>query len=348
VLVFAAFLALSTAQCSVDENTYTNGNGHTLTFGKAVSDWIPALMNLGVAEDVIYSAWMQESETRWTVKIFGTSAGDDEYCKDQGVYLAEWGTACEDLQFRVIHDLCDGRRLFLQDTLTLQEVDDSSCIGSGSSIETMLRDSDHYPRLAGDSATLIFGENGFGLLSVSDQAVLVQRWRLGKVDDNIDSVEIVDLASHPEGYACSGAILGTYYTQWTDCSARLCMTDDTCHQRRELLHDTGLNGYEGDQCSRDLEQDEDMRSCSKGKQWLQHPKECIAQDVPGGCMYCQGIALGEKTSWCLDRQGVGCNQIFVSPVAQTYCNIAFECPASVIPLSITLIISTMLLLLLAF
>jgi len=347
MLVFAALFALSTAQCTVEGNTYSIADGQTVTFGTAVGSWVPGLLHMGDVNSVHYLTWVQDGN-RWTVQEYGVSSGDNQFCKYEGIYLIDFFNGCNEVHFTVIHDLCGDRRTFLLPAFSVVVVEDGgSCIGTGNSITTTLRDSTLYPRLAGDAATIVFGADAFALASVSDQTVIVQRWRLG-TDGAVDNIQIVDLASFPAGYSCDSAVVGTYSVRWSGCSARVCHQDDTCQQRTELFHNIGLNGYEGDFCSRDIVNDDVSATCSKGKQWNQHPKDCLAQDVPGKCMFCQGIAMGVTTSWCMDREGQGCNKIFTSPVSQTYCNIAFECPASVIPLSITLIISAFMLRLLAF
>jgi len=348
VLVFAALFAFSTAQCHVEGNTYANADGNTLTFGKAVGSWLPGLLNMGDVNSVSYLTWMQDGDNRYSVQEYGVSSGDTGFCKYEGIYLVDFFNGCNEVHFTVVHDLCGDRRTFLLSAFSVVVVDpEGTCIQAGSSIETHLRLSELFPRLAGDASTIIFGANEFALMSVSDQTVVVQRWRMGTTD-GVENVQIVDLASFPAGYSCDAAAVGTYSLRWSGCTARLCHEDDTCLMRTELFHNIGLNGYEGDFCSRDVVNDDVAPSCSKGKQWNQHPKDCIGQTVPGGCLYCEGVALAETTSWCLDRQGEGCDKIYGSAVSQTYCNVAFVCPASVIPLSITLFISAFLLRLLAF
>jgi len=331
---------LVVSQCELEGKTFNVADGRSLTFGKAVGEWIPGILNLSEGS-LSFTTWTQETATRWNVKDFGST--DDWFCGKEAQYTIEFFNACAEIHFTVLHDICGDRTSFLSNVFTLDDTTDGDCLSTGTELPTRLSESKDYPRLSGDSATVVFGANNYALVSVSNTAVIVQRWRSnpGTVEDE---VHIVDLASHPEGFACSGVDVGNYLTKWDEdtCQGRLCFSEDACAQRLELFHNIGLNDFEGDFCSRDLDNEVVTEHCSTGKQWLRHPDDCVAQDVPGGCMYCAGIAMGETTTWCLDRQGAGCEQVFGSSVRQAYCNLQFECPAVSVGASLVMFICSLL------
>jgi len=183
----------------------------------------------------------------------------------------------------------------------------------------------------------------YAVISVATSLAIVQRWRITSTSTG-QSVEVVDLASYPHGFSCPGTIIATYETDLdSDCSGRICVDSDNCEVRAQLLHDSGFNNFEGDMCSNTIATYDNTVECSDGRQWNKgNPKDCVAQNVPGGCMFCAGIAMGEKTQWCLDREGASCQNLEDSSVRQTFCNIEFECPASSIAVSVILIISSLL------
>jgi len=63
--------------------------------------------------------------------------------------------------------------------------------------------------------------------------------------------------------------------------------------------------------------------------WNGNPYDCTGQYDGTVCFYCSGRSRGnEARNVCFNRQGFGCNALFNTPEALTYCNLAFECPAS--------------------
>jgi len=71
--------------------------------------------------------------------------------------------------------------------------------------------------------------------------------------------------------------------------------------------------------------------CGGGKaNWNDNPYDCTDQfDGHNTCFYCSGRSRGfEARNMCFNRMGRGCNELFNTPEALTYCNLAFECPAS--------------------
>jgi len=154
------------------------------------------------------------------------------------------------------------------------------------------------------------------------------------------------LGSHPEGFACSSIDVGSYSAVFdTECSTRICGVSDSCQSRAELWQGTGLNGFLGDECANTLTFVTEEAECSDGRQWNRPVSECLAQTVTGGCMYCKGIAMGETTAYCLNQQGANCQRIFESAPGRAFCNIEFECPASITSVSVIVIVSSMLALL---
>lgn len=79
--------------------------------------------------------------------------------------------------------------------------------------------------------------------------------------------------------------------------------------------------------------------------WNSHPYDCTDQYDHTKCFYCSGRANGfEAKNVCLNRNGRECNELFSSPEAKAYCNIAFECPASTLsqPFFLLAILSVLL------
>jgi len=200
--------------------------------------------------------------------------------------------------------------------------------------------------LAGDAATVVFGANQYAVVSVATRAAIIQRWRITQGIATTSTVEIVDLGSYPEGFACSSVDVGSYSAVFdSSCASRLCGVSDACQMRAELWQNSGLNGFNGDQCANLLTFVTDVASCSDGRQWNRPVNECLAQTVEGGCMYCKGVAMGQMTAYCLNQQGANCQRVFESAPGRAFCNIAFECPASITSASVIVIVSSLLALL---
>jgi len=70
--------------------------------------------------------------------------------------------------------------------------------------------------------------------------------------------------------------------------------------------------------------------CGGGKaNWNNHPYDCTDQYDHTVCFYCSGRSRGhEARNMCFDRMGRTCNELFNTAEANTYCTLAFECPAS--------------------
>jgi len=78
--------------------------------------------------------------------------------------------------------------------------------------------------------------------------------------------------------------------------------------------------------------------------WLHHPYDCTDQYDHTVCFYCSGRANGfEAKDVCLNRNGRGCADLYNSPEASAYCNLAFECPASTFSQPFFLVVLTILL-----
>jgi len=72
--------------------------------------------------------------------------------------------------------------------------------------------------------------------------------------------------------------------------------------------------------------------------WVKHPYACTDQYDKGKCFYCAGRAnLQETKGMCLNRMGRGCNELFNTPEALSFCNVAFECPASGLSASLLMV-----------
>jgi len=340
--LFATLLALVAAQCSPEGNTYwftENGNTHAVTFGTAVGEWLPALLNH--ADGVDFTVWSQATVTRWEVQGFGSSTGF--FCDQKGQYSLEFFNECTELHLTTISDSCRDRVSFLNSQVFTIVEEGDSCDSEGNHLWTAFPESEEYLRFSDDAASFVFGLDQYALLSLGETAAIVQRWRLTEGEDE-DTVEVVDLASFPKGFACPPASVGTYFTHWEeDCKNRICLDSDDCGLRATLFHNAALNDFEGDMCSNEVDTEgEEAATCSDGRQWLKHPKDCTAQPVEGGCIFCKGIAGGEITTWCLDKEGAVCQDVFESAAARAFCNMEFECPASTVTFSIALLICTLL------
>jgi len=348
-VLFAALVALVAAQCNPEGSTYTDSNGNSLTFGTAVADWVPSLQNNGDVNNVDFLVWKQATTTRWQVTTFGTTASSDTIdasCDRWGQYSFNFANGCADLTIDVLADTCASRSSFLAGTSWSQvsPADGAACYAAGNTLSTTLAASDSQPVFGGESASIVFGEDTFALVSVGDQAVFVQRWR----ENDGHNVQIVDLGVYPTGYTtCEPTQVGTYLhvDNWggESCAVRFCGTDDQCAFRAELFHNVAFNGFTGDQCSGTVTiPNAPQTQCSNGRQWLKDSVTCIEQAVEGGCAYCTGVAMGQTSTWCINRDGVGCTALGAAEVTKTFCNVEFECPASTASLSIVVLISALL------
>jgi len=329
VFVFAALLALATAQCDVQKNTYAMGS-NSITFGAVVGDWMPVIYNMGDVSKVYFSTWTKATVTRMEALDVGTTqAEDNAYCALLGQYNIDWSSDCSSITFNTLSDSCRGRHAFLEgNTFTAVSFQAGlpDCVSPTSVLETRFQTSESSPRLSEEPSTIVFGNDQFAVVSVGSQAALFQRWKL-----EAGVVNIIDLASSPAGLSCHSAEISSYNVAFDgDCAARFCGGSDNCKSRAELFHQAPTNSFGGDNCVADFSvPDNALTQCNTdGRQWLRHPWDCTDQPVEGGCMFCKGIAKGEKIALCLNREGGGCNQIFASPVAKTFCNLEFECPAS--------------------
>jgi len=74
--------------------------------------------------------------------------------------------------------------------------------------------------------------------------------------------------------------------------------------------------------------------------WNTDPYQCTGQVDGSTCFYCSGRAKGlESRNMCFNRNGKTCHQLFDSDEALSYCNLAFECPASTFSVSFSLFLS---------
>jgi len=74
--------------------------------------------------------------------------------------------------------------------------------------------------------------------------------------------------------------------------------------------------------------------------WNADPYACTGQIDGVSCFYCSGRAKGlEARNVCFNRNGKTCHQLFDSNEALSYCNLAFECPASTFSVSFSLFLS---------
>jgi hypothetical protein len=344
LLALACLFALVAAQCNLHGNTYADSDGNSITFGHEVGSWVPALFNMGPGNTVNFATFTQDTETRWTVTDFGSTS--DFHCELSGTYVLAWMNGCKGIQLQVLHDGCGDRSALLFDNeFTLVVTENPGCLSTGGELTTVLGDTTNFPILAGDSAHIVFGNDQYAITSVASRAVIIQRWRAVEVE-NANGFEVVDLGSYPAGFSCSSVHVGTYIAELDDtCAGRLCGANDGCQMRGELWHNAGLNGFTAELCPHDFEFIPNDAQCSDGRQWRKHPNDCLAQQVEGGCMYCKGIAMGEITAYCLNQEGARCQTIFESATASAFCNLEFECPASVTSISFILIVSSLLALL---
>jgi len=345
LIAFVGLFALVASQCSLEGNTFADTNGNSLTFGTAVGSWVPGLINVAGSSVVNFATWTQQTDVRWGVQLFGTTT--DLFCELSGNYNLAWVNDCSGIQFTVVHDYCDDRSALLANAFTLvSPTNGGDCASTGTQIATTLGSSTNFPMLADDAATVVFGVDQYAVVSVAASAAIIQRWRITQGIATTSTVEIVDLGSYPSGFACSAIDVGSYSAVFdSSCASRLCGVADSCQQRAELFQGTGLNGFSGDQCANTLTFVTETEQCSDGRQWNRPVSECLAQSVSGGCMYCKGVAMGEMTAYCLNQQGADCQRVFESAPGRAFCNIAFECPASITSVSLIVIVSSMLALL---
>jgi len=336
---------LVAAQCKVEGNTYATADGKSATFGVRVGDWVPGLFNMGDVTKVTFGSWRQATASRWEATDVGTSAEDADICSLKGQYNLVFSPDCSSLVFSVISDSCGDRADFFKDQsfIMVNVPSLKDCVATTSKLTSVFQSSTASPRLSEEQARWVFGRDEFAIVSVGSQAAIFQRWRLG-AGALTATASIVDLASVPEGFACSTSSVGEYDTAWeSNCAVRLCGTKDSCEARGQLFHNAAINGFAGNMCAKPIDTPTDsIGSCSPdGRQWLRHPWDCLEQDVPGGCMFCKGIARGQQVSLCLDRLGAECNDIFESAAGRSYCNLEFECPASTASISLFVFISAL-------
>jgi len=164
-----------------------------------------------------------------------------------------------------------------------------------------------------------------------------------------NATEIRDFLSIPDGYACSSTKVGTYSGEFdSTCSNFFCGVSDGCFPRGELLSGAAFNDYPSEgptNCDAPIQKPGygGISKCNVDEeQWLAHPYACIDQFDRGQCMFCRGIANGKTVSMCLDREGGECNAVFNTYAAASYCNLAFECPASTVTLSVAVFVAALL------
>jgi hypothetical protein len=325
-----------------------NGN-LSITFGAAVSDVYPALLDHGYASDLTFGYWSIATDSRWEITEVGSVSG--HFCDETGQYDAGFVDDCFTISFTLISDNCEGRTQLLSNDFTLvSRSNNADCVSSGTVLQTQLGDSITAPELSRADATVVFGEDGYATVSIADRGTLYQRWSLHSTNDG-ETTRIVDIGSTGDDFSCPTSREGVYYSDWdSDCSAQLCGITDSCVSRGELFHATAYNGFQPiDGCVRDVHFPTlvGFGACNPDQDtWEAHPWDCIDQDVPGGCMFCLGRANGNEFRQCLDRNGAVCNEIFNSIAAKAFCTLEFECPASTTTLSITVFISSIVALLL--
>jgi hypothetical protein len=237
-----------------------------------------------------------------------------------------------------LSDACVARHAFYHDS-TFKVWDKETgedCFDAGYLAVTRLGVSEQSPRLSNEPSSYTFGLEHFLILSVGSEGAIFQHWRHSGPDVGSTAaanVEIVDLASYPDTLACPSTQVGSYTVSSlvsTTCETTLCVRDDACVARWELLAGIVFNGGDDYTCPVVEKPEAANGQCSPpGRQWKKHPWACTDQEVEGGCFFCKGVAKGEQVQWCLNREGAGCNQIFESQTAVTLCNMEFECPASV-------------------
>jgi len=82
--------------------------------------------------------------------------------------------------------------------------------------------------------------------------------------------------------------------------------------------------------------------CSNGGQWLLHPYHCTKQYDGGKCAYCTGRANNKQVHTCIERNGMACNAMFNTLERKSWCNMEFECPASVPFVSLVAVVGVVL------
>jgi hypothetical protein len=343
----------------VDGNTYVNAN-LSITFGAVVSDTIPTLLDHGSPEDLHIGYWTVASDNRWEITEVGSVSGS--FCSETGQYdLTYTDNDCDDIHFSVVEDECEDRVALLDGVVfTLVDRDTfGSCVEEGTVLQTQLGESSMAPSFSRVDATVVFGTDGYCIVSVGERGTLYQHWELDDTNDG-ETTTITDIGStggtgspnaNGDDFGCASWSEGVYYSDWdADCSAQLCGITDSCISRGELFHATSYNGFQPiDGCVRDVHFPTlvGRGECNPDSDtWEEHPYDCINQAVEGGCMFCLGRANDMEVRQCLDRDHAGCNQIFNSIAAKAFCTLEFECPASTISFSITLFISSLVALLL--
>jgi len=349
VVAFCALLALACAQCTVDGNTYVNGD-LSITFGAAVSDVYPTLLDHGNTDQLHFGYWSVATDNRWEVTEVGSVSGS--FCDYTGQYDVGFiGGDCVTLSFTLISDDCATRASLLSNTFALvSRTNVGDCTSEGTILQTQLGESVTAPSLSRDDATIVFGTDGYCIVSVADRGTLYQRWSLNNTNDG-EITTIVDIGSTGDDFSCPTSREGTYLSNFdADCSAQLCGIEDGCIARGELFHATTYNGYQPiDGCTSDIHLTNlvGTSECNPDSDtWEAHPWDCIDQRVEGGCMFCLGRANGNEFRQCLDRNGAECNHIFNSVAGKAFCTLEFECPASTTSFSITVFISSIVALLL--
>jgi len=344
-----ALLALASSQCTLDGNTYSNGI-RSITFGAAVGDIFPALLDYGAPDALAFGYWSLATDSRWAITDVGSVSG--QFCSNStGQYDASFLDDCTTLQLNKISDDCNSRSNLLENTFAL--VDRSAtadCTATGTQLTTTFGSSSTIPALSGEVATIVLGSSGFALVSVSTRGILYQRWTLSSSSDGT-TTSIVDLGSYGDGLSCPSSRVGTYLSDWdADCGVQLCGISDSCVSRGELFHGALFNGFQtNNQCPRPTNNPglSGFGQCNPtATEWNAHPYDCIDQLIEGGCMFCLGRANGREARQCLDRNGAGCNDVFNSPAGKNFCTLEFECPATTATISITMFISALLALLL--
>jgi len=347
-VAFCALVALAYAQCTVDGNTYVNGD-LSITFGASVSDTYPALLDMGSPSQLHFGYWSVATDSRWEITEVGSVSG--QFCDQTGQYNAAFVDDCITISFTLISDDCTERATLLANTFTVvSRSNTADCVSEGTVLQTQLGDSVTAPSLSRADATVVFGTSGFCTVSIADRGTLYQRWTLSNTNDG-ETTTIIDLGSTGDDFSCPTSRTGTYLSNWdSDCSAQLCGVSDSCLSRGELFHAAAFNGFQPiDGCVNHIQYTQlvGYGECNPNSDtWEEHPYACTGQNVAGGCMFCLGRANGQEFRQCLDRNGGGCNAIFNSPAAKAFCTLEFECPASTTSFSITVFISSIVALLL--
>eukprot|EP01126_Amoeba_proteus_P065077 TRINITY_DN9190_c0_g1_i1.p1 TRINITY_DN9190_c0_g1~~TRINITY_DN9190_c0_g1_i1.p1 ORF type:complete len:250 (+),score=36.29 TRINITY_DN9190_c0_g1_i1:586-1335(+) len=191
----------------------------------------------------------------------------------------------------------------------------------------------------------LLGPSNYAVISISDKAAVFQQW---SVLPNNQQITLIDIGSYPNGYACDVRYTGVYSSNWDQsCGVGLCGISDPCTTRSQLLHGLSLNDRYLNISSPSSSSSQGLSFCpsdtvptgnffgfgldicSDGREWNKNPLDCVNQGTRGDCFFCKGIANGVTVSMCLMREGSGCNQIFDSNAAKAFCNLEFECTATV-------------------